>query len=134
MRYIYADESNGVDIEFNFETSYWDVEYRPPEEAPELNIQVQGMHEQEQIISVDQADGTTVAGTIKQELYIGYEIIEDLESDNIMGMFLSLDIPSKLVPDGTVIVQSVRYRKEFAFDQDWFTASCVTIVGDSSAS
>ena len=96
-------------------------------------MQVQGQHEKEQVITVDQADGTTIAGTIKQSMFIGYEIIEDLESDNLMGMFLTLDVPGDLVPTGTVIVQSVRYRKEFEYGEDWFTVSCKTTVGDSSA-
>lgn len=78
-------------------------------------------------------DGTTVAGTIKQSIYIGYEIIEDLDSDNIMGMYLTLDLPSDLVPEGTVIVQSVRYRKEFAYADDWQQVSCKTVVGDEAA-
>lgn len=76
-------------------------------------MQVQGQIEEEQIINTTLDDGTAVAGTIKQSLYIGYEIIEDLDSDNIMGMYITLDLPSDLVPEGTVIVQSVRYRKEF---------------------
>ena len=110
-RYILQDEESATDIDFNFEDQEWVAEYRPPEEVPELNVQVQGQIENQQSISVDQDDGTTISGTIKQSLFIGYEVIEDVESDNVLGFMLTLDVPSGLVPDGSVVVQSVRYRK-----------------------
>lgn len=133
VRYIYTDESNTETI-VDIENAYWDAEYRAPEDTPELNIQVQGQHETVNTIQVTENDGTVISGTIKQSMYIGYEIVEDLESDNIMGMFLSLDLPTELAANGTVIVQSVRYRKEFNFGGDYVTVSCKTVVGDSTKS
>ena len=131
VRYIYTDESNTETI-VDIETAYWDAEYRAPEATPELNIQVQGQHETVNTIQVTENDGTVIAGTIKQSMFIGYEIVEDLESDNVMGMFLSLDLPTELASNGTVIVQSVRYRKEFNFGGDYVTVSCKTVVGDAN--
>lgn len=42
VRYNYFDESSQTEIEFDFEDGHWEVYYRAPEEAPELNVQVQG--------------------------------------------------------------------------------------------
>jgi hypothetical protein len=61
-------------------------------------------------------------------MYVGYEIINDIDSDNIMGFYLTLDLPADLVPEGTVVVQQVRYRKQLAFG-DWHTVACKTVVG-----
>ena len=61
-------------------------------------------------------------------MYVGYEIINAIDSDNIMGFYMTLDVPTDLVPTGTVIVQQVRYRKELSFG-DWHTVACKTVVG-----
>ena len=133
-RYIYQNETTNEEIVFNFYNQTWDVEYRPPEEAPEYNVQVQGQIENEQTISIDQTDGTTVNGIAKQSLFLGYEIVEDLETDNVLGMHLTLDIPGDLVPDGSIIVQSVSFRKEFEYADPWLTVTCKTTVGTASDS
>jgi hypothetical protein len=86
----YVDEVTDPEdpAQFDFETQYWNVDYRAPEAAPELDVQVQGQHEATTTITVDQDDGTTINGTIQQSMYVGYEIINDLDSDNIMGFYM----------------------------------------------
>ena len=39
-----------------------------------------------------------------QSVYIGYEVIEDLESPNYMGFFFNLDIPSDLVAKNDTLI------------------------------
>lgn len=80
-----------------------------------------------------ETDGTEINGTIKQAVYIGYEIVEDLDTDNKMGLYFTLDLPSELVAvNGTVVVQTASYRKEFSYGGEYHTVSCVTVVGDAS--
>ena len=130
----YVDEVSDPDDPtlFDFESQFWNVEYRAPEAAPELDVQVQGQAEATSTITVDQDDGTTINGTVQQSMYVGYEIVNDIDSDNIMGFYLTLDVPSDLVPEDTVIVQQVTYRKQYNFG-DWHTVACKTVVGDASA-
>ena len=132
VRYVDATVDEDDPSVFDFDIQYWDVEYRAPEAAPELDVQVQGQAEATSTITVDQDDGTTINGTVQQSMYVGYEIINDIDSDNIMGFYLTLDVPSDLVPEGTVVVQQVTYRKQFNFG-DWHTVACKTVVGDASA-
>lgn len=78
-------------------------------------------------------DGTQINGTVKQAMYIGYEIVEDLETDNKMGFYFTLDLPSELVAtNGTVVVQTASYRKEYDFSGNYQSVSCITVVGDAS--
>ena len=133
VRYIDEVTDSENPTSYDFDNSFWDVQYRAPEAAPELDVQVQGQHEATSTITVDQDDGTTINGTIQQSMYVGYEIINDIDSDNIMGFYLTLDVPSDLVPEGTVIVQQVTYRKEYNYG-DWHTVACKTVVGDVTQS
>ena len=64
-------------------------------------------------------------------MIIGYEIINDIDTDNIMGIHMSLDLPSNLVPTGVVVVQDIAYRKVNTYG-DWNTVSCKTEVGGES--
>ena len=64
-------------------------------------------------------------------MYIGYEIVEDLDTPNIMGMYLTLDLPSDLALDGAVIVQTVTYRKEFDYGSESTTVECKVVVGNA---
>lgn len=88
VRYIDEVSDSDDPTQFDFDIQYWDVEYRAPEAAPELDVQVQGQAEATGTITVDQADGTTINGTVKQSMYVGYEIINDIDSDNVMGFYL----------------------------------------------
>jgi hypothetical protein len=128
VRYVSEDETEKID----FTRAYWDVEYRKPEEAPKLNIQVQGQAENTSAVTYVDDSSTEKTGTIMQSMYVGYEILEDIDSDNLMGMYLTLDLPTELASEGAVIVQTVRYRKEYSYG-DWTTVDCKTVVGDSDA-
>jgi hypothetical protein len=57
--------------------------------------------------------GDTVDATLAQKVYVAYEIVEDIEKPNLMGMMFYLDVPEDLAKDGAVIVQYAQYRKKF---------------------
>ena len=51
-RYLYVDETTNEETQFDFEHSHWHVEYRAPETAAELEVQIQGKEENLETISV----------------------------------------------------------------------------------
>lgn len=64
-------------------------------------------------------------------MYIGYEIVQDIDTSNIMGFQLVLDLPSDLAANGAVIVQTVQYRKEYEYGSEYTTVECKVVVGDA---
>lgn len=76
-----------------------DVYFRPPEtDIAETEVQVQGNESNDATVTVDGADVS-----ISQEFFIGYEITQDFDTPNYMGMMFELDIPSDLIPDRAII-------------------------------
>ena len=117
--YLLIDESN------------WWAEYREPEEASKTEVQVLGQFDlvQNQVYN-DSLEGYKT-GTFKQSIYVGYEIAQDIDTSNIMGIQLVLDLPSHLAKDGAMIVQTIQYRKEHEYEDLYTTVWCKVVVGDA---
>ena len=102
-----------------------EIYYRPPETGiAEAEIQVQGAATNDQTVTVD-----GVNFDIKQDLFIGYEIVQDIDTPNNMGMMFELDVPGTLIPDRAVILQYAQYRKSDNYYDDWVGVACVKQVG-----
>ena len=128
---VWYEKSTG---RVEFKRAEWDIEFRAPGKIAETETQVQGQLSANADLSFTDDSGNTVNAAAAQSVYIGYEVIEDLESPNYMGFFFNLDIPSDLVAkNDTLIYQYARFRKEFGFADQWKTVACVTRVGNDTA-
>lgn len=67
--------------------------------------------------------------TSRQEVFVGYEIINDIESDNKMGFIFELDFPADEAVDGAVVYQYAQYRQKYNYGADWVGVACITVVG-----
>jgi hypothetical protein len=88
----------------DFENISWDSEYRKPEKAPEKKVQIEGEQKTDTTVTFTNSTGDTVDATLAQKVYVAYEIVEDIEKPNLMGMMFYLDVPAELAKDGAVIV------------------------------
>lgn len=96
---------------YDLDTQKWDVIYRAPEAVPETEVQIQGQQTSNSTVEITDASGSVVNATMGQSVYIGYEIVEDIDSDNVLGMMMQLDVPADILTNGTIIYQYVQYRK-----------------------
>lgn len=122
VRLIDATDSSKV---YDFVPSLWNTEFREPEEFIPPTVQP--------VFEVT-AEEVNSAGDIisTQNVFVGYEIINDLESDNKMGFIFELDLPATEAVEGAVIYQYAQYRKSLAFGDQWVGVACVTTVGGGS--
>jgi len=103
-----------------------DVEFR----APNLDIGQTDVQVQDKIDNQATIDYDGKSWDIKQDIFIGYEIINDIDSDNILGFLFELDISAKLIPDRAIIYQYLQYKKSDDPWADWVGVACKTQVGN----
>ena len=127
---VWYEKSTGR-VEFN--RAEWEIDFRAPSAIAATETQVQGQLTANADLSFTDDSGNTVNAAAAQSVYIGYEVIEDLDSPNLLGFFFNLDVPSDLVAQNdTLIYQYASFRKEFTFGE-WNTVACVTRVGNDTA-
>lgn len=103
-----------------------DVHFRAPHlDIGKSEVQVQDVIDNEQKIDYD---GKSY--DIKQDLLIGYEIVNDIDSPNVLGFMFELDISAKLIPERTIIYQYLQYKKSDDPWADWVGVACKTQVGN----
>jgi hypothetical protein len=128
---VWYEKSTGR-VEFN--RAEWEIQFRAPSGLAVTETQVQGQLTANADLSFTDDSGNTVTAASAQSVYIGYEVIEDLDSPNLLGFFFNFDVPSDLVAQNdTLIYQYASFRKEFTFGE-WNTVACVTTVGNNTAS
>jgi len=105
------------------------IQFRPPnKEIGGAEVQVQGGESKSSTVS----DGTN-SYDVNQAVFVGYEIVQDIDTPNQLGFMFELDISKKLIPDRSVIFQYAQYKKD---DGDFFSTAekvgvaCVTQVGN----
>lgn len=108
------------------------MSYRAPEAAPETEVQIQGQQTTNSTVEITDSSGAVKNATMAQNVYIGYEIIEDIDSPNVLGMFMQLDVPADILTNSSYIYQYVQYRKEFNYADDYHTVACVIQVNDTA--
>lgn len=118
-------ESGDGTTYYDFENAYWSTEFRAPEEFVPPSIQAVFS------VSAEEKDYFNEV-TSRQDVFVGYEVTNDIYSDNVMGFIFELDLPATEAVDGAVIYQYAQYRKKFDFASDWVGIGCVTIVGEGS--
>lgn len=119
VRLIDATDNSQV---YDFEPAFWNTEFREPEEF--IAPTVQPVFE----VTAEEVDSAGEVISL-QNVFVGYEIINDLDSDNKMGFIFELDLPASEAVDGAVIYQYAQYRKSLAFGDEWVGVACVTTVG-----
>lgn len=103
-----ADSSTSAEpFTYDLETQKWDLIYRAPEAVPETEVQIQGQQTSNETVEITDATGVVVNATMAQSVYIGYEIVEDIDSDNVLGMMMQLDVPADILTNETMIYQYV---------------------------
>jgi len=107
---------------YDFQNAIWDTEFREPNEfvAPTLQSVFT-------VVAEETNDYNEV--TSRQEVIVGYEITNDIQSDNMMGFIFELNLPATEAVTDAVIYQTVQYRKKFDYASDWVGIACVTKVG-----
>lgn len=117
----WADDDDTT-IFYDFQNAFWDTEFREPKEfvAPTLQSVFT-------VVAEETNDYNEV--TSRQEVFVGYEITNDIQSDNMMGFIFELDLPATEAVTDAIIYQTVQYRKKFDYASDWVGIACVTKVG-----
>jgi hypothetical protein len=67
---------------YDFAEENWPVVYRPPAQAPEEEIQIQGVATAENNITSTDPLGNAVTFKTEQAVFVGYEIVEDKYAEN----------------------------------------------------
>ena len=98
---VWYEKSTGR-VEYN--RSYWDIQFREPGKIAETETQVQGQLTASADLSFTDDSGNTKSAAAAQSVYIGYEVIEDINSPNYMGFFFNLDVPSDLVTKNDTLI------------------------------
>lgn len=98
------------------------AEYRPPNlDMADKEVQVQDAKENTATVEVD---GNDVE--IKQKVYIGYEVVQDVETPNYMGFLFELDAPKSAIPERSIVLQYVTFRNVESYNSEWMTVVCMT--------